>query len=354
MAEKKNRNEEAGSHNVSHGQPLTSIHLHANPGLGITVPAGQCSLKSIAGGLLFYNPSKPNNFTTSMGLFVASLNSGSNGNCYYVGNGEEGILIDAGISCRETERRMKRLELSMKKVKAIFISHEHSDHINGITGLCKKYKLPVYITTGTFQMNRFFVREDLVINFKGYEAVTIGNLTVTAFPKFHDANDPHSFIVTGNDVTVGVFTDIGRPCEHLIRHFRLCHAAILESNYDEEMLETGRYPWHLKERIRSGQGHLSNVEAVKLFNDHRPPFMSHVFPAHLSEHNNSQTLVQEMFTRVAGKTEVIIASRYHETAVFEITNLFHHDPVRQQLSPASYRAPIKKAPAKKLQLSLFD
>src|SRR5450631_777143 len=86
-----------------------------------------------------------------MSLFIASLNSGSNGNCYYVGNEHEAVLVDAGISCRETERRMLRLGLSMRKVKAIFVSHEHSDHINGIPVLSKKYRLPVYITQATLR-----------------------------------------------------------------------------------------------------------------------------------------------------------------------------------------------------------
>ena len=89
-----------------------------------------------------------------MSLYIASINSGSNGNCYYVGNQSEAILVDAGISCRETEKRMKRLGLSMQKVKAIFISHEHSDHINGVAVLSRKYQLPVYITPATLSSSR--------------------------------------------------------------------------------------------------------------------------------------------------------------------------------------------------------
>src|ERR1700733_12656087 len=126
-----------------------------------------------------------------MSLFIASLNSGSNGNCYYVGNEHEAVLIDAGISCRETERRMLRLGLSMKKVKAIFVTHEHSDHINGISTLSRKYQIPVYVTPHTLQFGRLVLKEGLTRTFSAYAAVTIGNLSVTAFPKFHDATDPH-------------------------------------------------------------------------------------------------------------------------------------------------------------------
>ena len=170
-------------------------------------------------------------------MFITSLNSGSNGNCYYIGNEQEAILVDAGISCRETEKRMKRLGLSMEKVKAIFVSHEHGDHITGITVLAKKYRLPVYITPGTLTHGRLNLEKHLAISFEAHTPVIIGGLSITPFPKFHDANDPHSFIVCSNSVQVGIFTDIGAPCEHVIHYFSECHAAFLEANYDEEMLE---------------------------------------------------------------------------------------------------------------------
>jgi phosphoribosyl 1,2-cyclic phosphodiesterase len=102
------------------------------------------------------------------------------------------------------------------------------------------------------------------------------------------------------------------------KHFQQCHAAFLESNYDEHMLETGRYPYHLKNRIRGGHGHLSNLQAMRLFIDHRPAFMSHLFLAHLSRDNNSPELARNMFTAVAGRTKVVVASRYHETEVYHI------------------------------------
>jgi phosphoribosyl 1,2-cyclic phosphodiesterase len=253
-----------------------------------------------------------------MGLFVASLNSGSNGNCYYIGNESEAILVDGGISCRETEKRLKRLGLSIKKVKAIFVTHEHGDHIHGVPVLSRRHKLPVYITQPTLQNGGVLVEDELVHPFQPYEAVRIGNLNVTGFPKLHDACDPHSFIVSDHEVTVGVFTDIGAPCSHVTKHFQQCHAAFLESNYDEHMLETGRYPYHLKNRIRGGHGHLSNLQAMRLFIDHRPAFMSHLFLAHLSRDNNSPELARNMFTAVAGRTKVVVASRYHETEVYHI------------------------------------
>ena len=275
-----------------------------------------------------------------MSLFISSLNSGSNGNCYYIGNGDEAILIDGGISCRETVKRMKRLGLSPKKLRAIFVTHEHGDHTHGVPGLSKKFQLPVYITSHTLTNGNLPIRRDLIHQFKAYEPVAVGNLSVTAFPKFHDACDPHSFIVEGFGVTVGVFTDLGAPCEHVINNFRQCHAAFLEANYDEQLLENGSYPFHLKRRIRSELGHLSNDQALDLFLHHRPPFMSHLFLSHLSRDNNSPKLVKQLFTRNAGRTEIVVASRDRETKLYHIRSVR-----RASTSPRVYKAYV--------QLSLF-
>ena len=253
-----------------------------------------------------------------MSLFIASLNSGSNGNCYYVGNEQEAILVDAGISCRETEKRMKRLGLSMATVKAIFVSHEHSDHISGIPVLAKKYQLPVYITPATHHNGGLYIDEHLVIPFIAFEVISIGDLGITAFPKFHDASNPHSFVITCGDIQVGVFTDIGIACEQVVHHFSQCHAAFLEANYDDDMLEKGNYPFHLKRRIRGGHGHLSNKQALSLFTTYKPSYMSHLILSHLSKNNNDPRLVQELFDGCADETTIIVASRFEETAVYEI------------------------------------
>jgi phosphoribosyl 1,2-cyclic phosphodiesterase len=253
-----------------------------------------------------------------MSLFVTSLNSGSNGNCYYIGNEKEAILVDAGISCREIERRIKRLGLSINKVKAVFISHEHTDHISGLYTLTKKYGLPVYITNATLMQAGLKLQPELVRSFTAHKTILVGNLSITGFPKFHDASDPHSFTVSCNEINVGVFTDIGIACENLLSHFKKCHAAFLETNYDEAMLEQGRYPRFLKNRIRGGKGHLSNIQALELFVGNRPKFMSHLFLSHLSKNNNCPDLVQQLFNQHANGVKIIIASRSKETAVYYI------------------------------------
>ena len=273
-----------------------------------------------------------------MALQIASINSGSNGNCYYVGNGEDAVLIDVGISCREVERRMKERSLDIHKVKAIFISHEHSDHVRGLARLSNKYKLPVFITEKTALRGPYLVKH-LSQSFCAEQQIVVGSLVVTAFSKKHDADDPHSFIVSHNEVTVGVITDIGTACDQVVRYFQKCHAVFLESNYDEDMLMNGRYPFHLKKRISSEVGHMSNKQALELFINHRPPFMSHVFLSHLSKENNTPELAAATFEAHAGGVSVVIASRYEASEVYTISanqvfgqvRVVHQPPVQLEL-----------------------
>ena len=267
-----------------------------------------------------------------MALFITSLNSGSNGNCYYVGNKEDAILVDAGISCREIERRMARLDLSMSSVKALFISHEHTDHISGAAVLSRKYRLPVYITPSTIRQAKIHIEKSLQQTFTSDEAIKVGSLSVTPFVKHHDAIDPFSFMITCNDIKVGVITDIGKVCERVIHYFRQCHACFLETNYDEKMLDEGGYPMFLKQRIRGGKGHISNAQALELFLQHKPAFMSHLLLSHLSKHNNCPELVLELFKKHAENVKVVVASRYQETEVYTITKEINIAPEIPRLS----------------------
>lgn len=253
-----------------------------------------------------------------MALYFTSINSGSNGNCYYVGNDNEAILVDVGLTCKEVETRMNRLGLSISKVKAIFISHEHSDHIKGLAVFAKKHKLPVYISTATLKSSRLILDANNTFSLNHLQHTQIGDLKISAFSKFHDAADPYSFTIECNEVRVGVFTDIGSVCDRLIAHFKNCHAAFLEANYDTEMLENGRYPYFLKRRITNGHGHLSNAQALELFINHKAPYMSHLLLSHLSKDNNDPQLVETLFKNVAGDTFVKVASRYEETEIYYV------------------------------------
>lgn len=253
-----------------------------------------------------------------MSLYFTSLNSGSNGNCYYVGSSSEAVLVDAGISCRETEKRMHSLGLDMNSVKAIFISHEHSDHITGLSILAKKYQLPVYITNHTLRESNLRIDDRLVRSFSADTPLSVGNLSVTPFKKSHDACDPHSFVISDGTINIGVFTDIGIACPQVIKYFRKCHAVFLESNYCPDMLRAGNYPIYLQRRISSDTGHLSNIQALDLFTKFKPRRLTHLVLAHLSENNNDPQLVNELFADQAGSVKIVVASRYEATPVYQI------------------------------------
>lgn len=277
-----------------------------------------------------------------MSLYLTSLNSGSNANCYYIGNQHEAVLVDTGLSCRETERRMKQLDLSMEKVKAIFISHEHGDHITGLAGLSKKYKLPVYITNATLRNTKIPVEEHLIRSFTQTKPVNIGQLSVHAFQKSHDAADPHSFVVSGNGTNVGVITDIGYACKQVLKYFSMCHAVFLESNYCDNMLANGNYPYHLQQRISSDRGHLSNAQALELFQQYKSADLQLLILSHLSKNNNKPELVEQLFAPHAGNTKIVVASRYEAGPIFTIAG-------NQVIMPAQKR----KLRKHEQQLSLF-
>lgn len=266
-----------------------------------------------------------------MGLFFSSLNSGSNGNCYYVGNENEAVLVDVGLNCREIEKRMARQGLNVSKIKAIFISHEHSDHIKGLEVFAKKYKLPVYLSKKTLEKSKLLLLGLSISFLDGNTNFTIGNLNIFPFSKIHDAADPYSFVIEHKKFKVGVFTDLGIVCKNLINHFSQCHAVFLEANYDAEMLKNGNYPYFLKQRIMGGRGHLSNNEALELYSQHKSKLLSHLLLCHLSEQNNNPNLVQELFGALFNTVMVKVAPRTEETLVYYVGNNNKTD----NLSPTS-------------------
>ncbi|MDP3392771.1 MBL fold metallo-hydrolase [Sediminibacterium sp.] len=268
-----------------------------------------------------------------MSLQIASLNSGSNGNCYYVGNSNDAVLVDIGLSLRETEIRMKQLNLSVDKLRAIFISHEHTDHIKGVSTFANKYKIPIYITPETAKGGPRLIRP-LSKTFEANQPICIGkeanqsaeaSLIVTPFLKEHDAADPHSFIISYQGIHVGVITDIGIACNNVTHYFQQCHAAFLESNYDEVLLKNGRYSQPLKERICNGKGHISNRQALELFKNYRPKNMSHLLLAHLSKENNSPELALQNFLPHANQTKILVASRYEPSPLIEIAPIHRYE-----------------------------
>lgn len=219
------------------------------------------------------------------------------------------------------------------------------DHICGVPGLSKKYQIPVYITPGTLRATNIPLEPRLTYGFNTAEPVILGRLKVQAFVKYHDASDPHSFVIAQDDCRVGVFTDLGKVCDNLLRHFSTCHAAFLESNYCEEMLARGSYPYHLKKRITGGLGHLSNRQALELVTTHAGP-LQYLVLSHLSKNNNDPQLVERLFREHVSGSQVVVASRYGESPVFRVTpTVLPQRNVRTNTG--------KKSPNVTRQLSLF-
>ena len=250
-----------------------------------------------------------------------SIASGSNGNCYYVAKGDDAVLIDVGINTKHVELRMQRLGIDSSSIKAIFITHEHTDHIRGLSVFCKRYQIPVYITAGSYKGSRLHLPEELVNIIPPNAKVQIGSLYVMGIPKYHDAKEPCSFVVSDGEVNVSILTDLGRGCDNVKYVVQHSDVLLLESNYDEEMLDRGRYSYFLKNRIRGGWGHISNETALQLFLEHRSSRLKHLILGHLSAENNTVEKVWETFEPHCSDTKLSIASRHEESELFDFREL---------------------------------
>ncbi|NQU54970.1 MAG: MBL fold metallo-hydrolase [Bacteroidetes bacterium] len=249
---------------------------------------------------------------------ICALASGSNGNCYYIGNDKDAILIDAGISCKQIVLRMKERGLNPVKIKAVFVTHEHSDHMRGVRGVSKKLQVPIYLTAKTHNGAYKNLRPDYPKFFAPGEEIEIGDFTIFSFLKNHDASEPCSFRIEYKGKNIGVFTDIGEACHNVKSHLKKCDGLFLESNYDEKMLWEGRYPHFLKERVASNVGHLSNDQTFKLLDKHTDGNLKCVFLSHISKDNNSLEKALERMETLTSRFEVKVATRFEASEVYSI------------------------------------
>ena len=219
-------------------------------------------------------------------------------------------MIDAGISTKKIMLRMDETGLQASKVRGIFISHEHSDHVHGVRVLSKRLGIPAWFTQGTLDSLKFGEQPEFIKIFTPDKAIKVGSITIHPFLKNHDAKEPCSFRIEHDDWHIGVFTDIGEACQRVIQHLRKCHAIFIETNYDREMLWNGVYPYHLKSRVASAVGHLSNDQAFELIRDHAGPELVHVFLSHLSGENNRPEIAAECFKALSDRFSVQLTSRH--------------------------------------------
>jgi phosphoribosyl 1,2-cyclic phosphodiesterase len=251
-------------------------------------------------------------------ITLCAIASGSNGNCYYIGNEREAVLVDAGISARRIISRMQQQQLDPAAVKALFISHEHADHASGSRVLAKRLRIPVYLTPRTYVAMYPNHKPFSPRFFEPAAPVGVGSLTVHPFLKNHDAAEPCSFRIEHKGIHVGVFTDIGSVCDRVLSNLRQCHALFLETNYDEKMLWDGNYPWPLKKRIASDHGHLSNDQAFELLKNHAGAHLKTVFMSHLSAENNSPDTVMNRFRELENRYKIYMTSRHGAGEVVRI------------------------------------
>ena len=247
---------------------------------------------------------------------ICALASGSNGNCYYIGNNTDAVLVDAGISSRQIMLRMQQRQLNPLKVRALFITHEHTDHCRGARVLCSRLGIPVYLTQGTYLSIRMEERPANVRLFSPGEILTAGELNIHSFQKKHDAAEPCSFRIEYKETSVGVFTDIGEACDNVRNHLSLCRALFIESNYDEQMLSNGPYPYYLKQRVASHIGHLSNDQSLELVESHSGEQLEYVFLSHLSKENNTPQKALQNFSGLKNRFNIQLTSREEATGVF--------------------------------------
>jgi len=249
---------------------------------------------------------------------ICALASGSNGNCYYIGNNHEAVLIDAGLSFKQILKRLEAKALDPKKIKALFITHEHGDHVRGARVTGKKLDVPVYMTEGTYKATFHIWKPISYLAVQDNDPVRIGSLTIFPISKNHDAAEPTSFRVESNGLNIGIFTDIGAPCDNVKNHLKQCHALFLETNYDYQMLKEGPYPYHLKVRIDSTVGHLSNLQAFELLNEHAHPELQCVFLSHLSAENNRPELALGQFKSLEDRFLVKLTDRFAASEIYTL------------------------------------
>jgi len=215
------------------------------------------------------------------------LASGSSGNTCYVETEQSRILIDAGLSCRETIRRLELIDVDPATIDALIITHEHSDHIKGAGPLARRLNIPVYLNRSTLKKGlRHLGNLSKPVTIQTGQTITINDLLIDTFTKCHDAADPIGLVIASDGVRLGLVTDLGRSTRLLEDRLRGCQALIVEFNHDEMMLENGPYPLDLKRRIKGPDGHLSNRQGLELLRALVHEDLHVVVLAHLSEANN--------------------------------------------------------------------
>ena len=252
-----------------------------------------------------------------MAVCVSVLASGSRGNSAIVESAGARILVDAGISCRETFKRLKSIGRDPREISAILITHEHSDHVYGLATLSKKLNVPVFMTGATHQAWARALRDDSgelpqigkLETFSSGRPFQVADITVTPFTIPHDAADPVGFTFRAEATKVAIVTDLGYMPPSVRDQLRGCDVLMVESNHDLEMLRIGPYPWSVKQRVMSRVGHLSNESLAEFFAEHYDGGASYIVLAHISQENNHPEIALRAAENALGPQMTLIRNR---------------------------------------------
>ncbi|MBW6510431.1 MAG: MBL fold metallo-hydrolase [Desulfuromonadales bacterium] len=254
---------------------------------------------------------------------VCLLASGSRGNSTLIEADNTRLLIDAGLSGKETQRRLAHLDLCCDDLDAILVTHEHHDHVGGIGPLARRHQLPVYVDSRTCAALTRLGTIPHCCEFDAGDSFELHNLLISSFSTTHDAINPVGFTIDSREGKIGYATDLGIATRLIADRLQQCRVLVLEANHDEQMLIDGAYPWALKQRIRSRHGHLSNEQACLLLDDIGWPGLEALFLAHLSEDNNCSNLVSSLFAQFVRdkvyQTQVIVGCQSRISACFNDT-----------------------------------
>lgn len=247
---------------------------------------------------------------------LCSIASGSSGNCIYVGSDNTHLLVDTGISKKRIEEGLTNLRISGDMLQGILITHEHSDHIQGLGVFSRRYQVPIYATKGTVEGIKSYkglgdMPEGLFREISPDTCIEIGDLKVKSFHISHDANEPTGFRVEKGTKAIAIATDLGVYDDYTVENLKNLNAIVLEANHDVHMLEVGPYPYPLKRRVLGDKGHLSNELSGRLLCSILHDNLKHVVLGHLSKENNFPELAYETV-----KLEVTMGNTpYHGTDI---------------------------------------